>query len=177
VHNCPDGWHTFQDYCYQFNAHPNQKTTWNNARQECLNFNQPWKATIDVAKADLVSISSSEEQNFVENTFRIFGINYVGDAFWTGFHKNNSKFTWTDHSIITYQNWKNKASKSTNNCTKSSISIYDQGWEPADCTEKNYFVCKVKRGKNGSIHFIFLFPYHYFNKEITTLFSNFDRSR
>ena len=147
MHNCPDGWYTNKDYCYQFNAHPNQKASWKDARRECQDFNQPWKDSIDVANADLVSISSSEEQRFIENTFRNLGLFRSNSHFWTGFNKNNSKkFTWTDHSPITYQNWKNKASTLANNCVKSSISIFDIGWEAADCTEKLHYVCKLKRG-------------------------------
>lgn len=147
MHNCPDGWHTNKDYCYQFNAHPNQKASWKDARRECQDYNLPWKDSIDVANADLVSISSSEEQKFLEDTFIKLGNRHVGDAFWMGLYKNNSKFTWTDHSTISYQNWKNKASTSANSCTKSSISIYNPGWEASDCMEKNYYVCKLKRGK------------------------------
>ena len=146
VHNCPDGWVTYKDHCYQINAHPNQQTTWSNARRMCLDFNKPWKDKIDVAKADLVSITSADEQAFLESQYRNLKV-YRG-YFWTGLYKNNSKpFAWTDHSDFTYQNWKNGKPDASKNCSKSSLSYSSQGWEASLCTENNYFVCKVKRGK------------------------------
>ncbi|XP_066921242.1 lymphocyte antigen 75-like isoform X2 [Clytia hemisphaerica] len=147
VHNCPDGWVTYKDHCYQINAHPNQQTTWSNARRICLDFNSPWKDKIDVARADLVSITSPDEQKFLETQYRNMKV-YRG-YFWTGLYKNNSKpFAWTDHSDITYQNWKNGKPDASKNCSKSSLAYSSQGWEASLCTENNYFVCKVKRGQD-----------------------------
>ena len=146
VHNCPDGWVTYKDHCYQINAHPSQKTSWGKAREECLSFNQPWKKAIDVAKADLVSITSTDEQDFLEKQYTNYRI-YSG-FFWTGLSRNNSEdFTWSDHSKINFQNWKNKpVDDKTKNCVKSSISRVGHGWEADKCSGENYFVCKLKRG-------------------------------
>ena len=115
------------------------------ARKECLNYNQPWKKTIDVARADLVSIMSSKEQNFLEQEYRKLRI--FSGFFWTGLNRNHSdSFTWADHSKLSYQNWKKQPHGDAKSCVRSSISMSAQGWEAVTCSEQNYFVCKLKRG-------------------------------
>lgn len=148
VHNCPDGWFTYRDYCYQLNAHPNQKTTWKEARRVCLDFNKPWKDNIDVAKADLVSIHSTDEQKYLDSQFRALGVKDSTDYYWTGLVNKSNKFEWTDHSNYDYQNWKSQSIDSSKNCTKTSLSLFGLGWEASYCNEKNYYVCKVRRGQD-----------------------------
>lgn len=149
THNCPDGWENFNSYCYQINAHPNQKLSWADARTLCQSFSEPWKKIVDVAKADLVSITSQEEHDFVDNLFKSYKVTGYQDFYWTGLYKNlsDSGFHWSDGAVLKYQDWKNTIPGINNSCVKSALSATNRNsWTAAACTEQHYFVCKVKRG-------------------------------
>ena len=100
-----------------------------------------------MAKADLVSINSKEEQDFLDKTFASYNL-YRG-SFWTGLKKNDkNEFHWTDDSHLTYQDWVNNKPNLNFSCVRSSLkNSVRSSWESADCGDKNFFVCKVKRGK------------------------------
>ena len=152
VHNCPQGWYTYGDYCYQINAHPNQRTTWENARQTCLRFNDRWQDQNKVAEADLVSITSKKENQMLIKQFKDSGITSRGRYFWTGLYKNDTanKFKWSDHTLLKYQNWASSSTvQRTSVCVKASLDDPNSGWFYGTCNALHYFVCKVKRGMSN----------------------------
>ena len=58
VHNCPDGWLTYGDYCYQLNAHPGQRVTWEQAHTACRDYNKAWEEKIKVSSSTGICIST-----------------------------------------------------------------------------------------------------------------------
>lgn len=149
THNCPDGWESYNGYCYQINAHPAQTLNWTDARALCQAFSEPWKKLVDVASADLVSITSQDEHDYVDRLFKSYKLSGYNDYYWVGLYKNgtNDGFHWTDGSKNSYQDWQNTPHGVNNSCVKSSLySTQKSSWIAASCTEKHYFVCKVKRG-------------------------------
>ena len=172
THNCPDGWVRNDQYCYQINAHPNQKLSFSDAQKLCHAFNTPWKDNVDVAKAELVSITSQEEHDFLDRTFFNYGIRGLDDYYWVGLEKDaKNNFHWTDGSKFVFQDWVNTVA-SNESCVKSSAyTTSKNSWRHAPCDEKHYFVCKVKRGTGG---FLLLYiPYlelHYIWQNLAKLF-------
>lgn len=61
------------------------------------------------------------------------------------------EFTWTDHSITMYTNWATNqpdAPDSQKACVVANNSIsFAGGWSDVDCSERNGFVCRIRRGR------------------------------
>ncbi|XP_065683392.1 uncharacterized protein LOC100215503 isoform X1 [Hydra vulgaris] len=149
VHNCPDGWIVYGNNCYQINAHPNQKVTYAEAEKECHSFNQLWGKNIDVTKAELTSILSTDEQTMLVKEFRKLGTFGFGNNFWIGLNSisNNGQFHWSDSSVLNFMNFESLSYNDTmNKCVSSSLA--DGFWKVSSCDVLNYFVCKVQRGKD-----------------------------
>ena len=148
VHNCPRGWKLYGANCYKFVAHPVEKRSWAQARQDCLDYNKDWRESADIAKADLVSITTKAEQDMLQQTFRELGANNTD--YWTGLTKQNSTgFYWIDGTYFKYMNWRG-ASTGNQECVKSSVSYNaNQGsWIIASCSQRNNYVCKLPRSKS-----------------------------
>ena len=156
MHNCPRGWKLYGVNCCKFVAHPVEKKNWAQARQNCLDYNKDWRESADIAKADLVSITTKAEQDMLEETFRDLGANSTD--YWTGLTKQNSTgFYWIDGTYLKYKNWRG-ASNRSQECVKSSVSYNaNQGsWIIATCSQQHNYVCKLPRSKS----FIFQSSYN-----------------
>lgn len=141
------GWKLYGPNCYKFVAHPVEKKNWAQARQDCLDYNKDWRQSADIAKADLVSITSNAEQDMLQETFRELGANNTD--YWTGLTKQNSTGVyWVDGTYLDYTNWKGTLTRN-GKCVKSSVSYNaNQGsWIIASCSQRNNYVCKLPRSK------------------------------
>lgn len=117
----------------------------------CLDFNNEWEKQIAVSEADLTSITSQIEQDMLVKAFKNNGVTDYGSSFWTGLSNiNKTGFTWSDKTVLKFQNYKEKTSLGTNlDCVKSSLDDKKGRWLQASCTERNYYACKVKKGINN----------------------------
>ena len=107
-----------------------------------MNFNKNWRKSINVAEADLVSISMIGEQEMLQKEFKNRGL--VNGKFWIGLtNQNSSGMYWTDGTYLSFINWKGPAQNAS--CVISAV--IDGKWDKALCSEKNNYVCKVARGK------------------------------
>lgn len=140
---CPEDWITYDDMCFQVNAHPEQKKTWLEANEACKSFEG----------ANLVSLHDSSIQRKLGQSFS--SVFTKTGFFWIGLNdiQNEGQFKWTDQSKIDYTNWGlNEQRKNTDglDCVRSELRTSVNLWSIADCnstTEKNYYVCARKRGK------------------------------
>ncbi|TRY84221.1 hypothetical protein DNTS_026642 [Danionella cerebrum] len=136
-----NGWHLFGSSCYK---HPSgTRGSWASARSVCVS-----------EGADLVSISSAEENQFV--SARLLG---AADL-WIGFstlkctglscavRPNSTSFSWSDASTSTYTNWPagepDLSDKASGVCTAMIIHpAEDHGfWRTRACREERAFMCE-----------------------------------
>ncbi|XP_055345940.1 macrophage mannose receptor 1-like [Paramacrobiotus metropolitanus] len=138
---CPYGWEELGEDCYQFNDGP---VDWSEARRRCT-----------VEKADLVSIRSSEIQNFLRQNIlsRLSNNPNLNNAempyYWTGGSKrgNDPNFKWTDGSSFAYQSW-SPGQPLTVAITGMEIdhcayvdATSNGNWNASVCTQKMGYVC------------------------------------
>ena len=125
---CPEGWSQYGDYCYQgFKA----KLEWEDARNACLLLN-----------ADLVSISSQAENDFVEITvMKSFGIKSA----WIGLKRVGEEYVqWSDGTPFRFHSFRQyEPSGGPEHCVALQVNI---DWNDVRCWWSNYYVCK-KRGE------------------------------
>ena len=83
--------------------------------------------------------------------------NFIG-GLWLGLVRTeySPDFLWIDHSITIYTNWATNQPDAPDNqkaCTVANNSIsFAGGWSDVDCSQKNGFVCRIRRGKACGIH-------------------------
>lgn len=69
--------------------------------------------------------------------------------------KSSSGFSWIDHSITVYTNWATNqpdAADNTTACVVANNSIsFAGGWSDVDCSDRNGFVCRIRRGMVSGI--------------------------
>ena len=65
--------------------------------------------------------------------------------------KSSPEFLWIDHSITIYTNWATNQPDAADNqtaCVVANNSIsFAGGWSDVDCSERNGFVCRIRRGR------------------------------
>ncbi|XP_014898347.1 lactose-binding lectin l-2-like [Poecilia latipinna] len=130
--NCPKFWFGFNGRCYIYVA---TSMTWADAEQHCVN-----------QGANLVSIHSLEEENFVKRLIR--NIAQVDNIYWIGLsdiHKDGTYF-WSDGSRFNFSFW--NAGEPNNNggsepCVHSNVGSA-KGWNDTLCRLKYSFVCKAR---------------------------------
>ena len=80
--------------------------------------------------------------------------------FWLGLSReaNSKDFQWSDLSMKTYTNWAAKqpdAPYDQKTCVVASNSDANAGgWSDVNCSEKNGFICRLRRGKITRINLI-----------------------
>lgn len=78
--------------------------------------------------------------------------NFLG-GFWLGLSReaNSRDFSWSDHSITLYTKWAAKqpdASRDQKTCVVANNSVANAGgWSDVDCSERNGFICRIRKGK------------------------------
>ena len=85
IAKCPSGWEYFQGSCYQFR---DNLKTWSDALAFCRNYG-----------ADLLKISSAEENQFVQRNGKNWWLALRRDA------RNTGVWKWNDGSILTDTNF------------------------------------------------------------------------
>ena len=139
---CPENWINREDFCYQLNFHPAQRTTWGGARRMCQS-----------EGADLVSFTSEGEEKAIHSELRTVeeGIEDKDIFYWIGLLEKNNLWRWADRSPYRYHNWyENDNGTEFDNrhvsYAKSAVSTLYGSWRPAAvCSEKHSFVCKMHK--------------------------------
>ncbi|XP_071954244.1 C-type lectin-like [Antedon mediterranea] len=137
VFSCQEGWLSFQDNCYKFEA---TKKTWTEARISCLQQN-----------ADLVVVRNEAENNF------LYANNPTGNDLWLGLSdmKNETVFIWVRNEQTQYKNFgKGEPNNSGNreDCVELDYTHSDK-WNDVPCSMKFAYVCELQshQCQNGGI--------------------------
>ncbi|TKR67855.1 hypothetical protein L596_023939 [Steinernema carpocapsae] len=126
--SCPKGWEQFEDSCFLVNINSQNQE---DAKEFCKENG-----------ADLVSIHSTEENDFVSLLYVTKG----GEGnFWLGAERSNPQdaYAWSDGSAFTYQNWGQGQPDKYNLC--SMWDIYTKTWYSPYCSYSGGAVCKKLR--------------------------------
>ncbi|XP_061597873.1 lactose-binding lectin l-2-like [Cololabis saira] len=129
---CPMFWYSFNDRCYKYVATP---MIWADAELNCLS-----------QGANLVSIHSQDEENFVKLLIRNFDPSERPT--WIGLsdaEKNGSWF-WSDGSKLSFSNWnlgEPNNSGGNEECVHTSFGAA-KIWNDWICSGGNAFVCKTR---------------------------------
>ncbi|XP_062856759.1 aggrecan core protein [Trichomycterus rosablanca] len=125
VSGCADGWEEFKGSCY---IHFSERKTWESAEQHCQELD-----------SHLVSITSQEEQDFVNNK--------VADYQWIGLNDRDkqNEFHWTDESPMAYTNWRpNQPDNYFNHDEDCVVMVWHANgqWNDVPCNYNLPFTCK-----------------------------------
>ncbi|KAI8510796.1 hypothetical protein Bbelb_117120 [Branchiostoma belcheri] len=89
---CPSRWREYNNHCYKFMT---SRVDWNTAKSRCK-----------ASGADLVSIHSREENEFVKRLITNAGSFHLSQAIvYIGLHKKRGRWEWSDGSRLSYSNW------------------------------------------------------------------------
>uniref|UniRef100_A0A3Q2T655 C-type lectin domain-containing protein n=1 Tax=Fundulus heteroclitus TaxID=8078 RepID=A0A3Q2T655_FUNHE len=129
---CPEFWYSFNDRCYKYVA---TLMTWGDAEQHCVS-----------QGANLVSIHSLQEENFVKRLISNFDpaqkSNWIGlsDA------QKDGTFFWSDGSKLSFTYWdagEPNNYKGPEPCVKTNRGLAKK-WNDVPCNWKLSFVCKAR---------------------------------
>ncbi|XP_068508263.1 secretory phospholipase A2 receptor isoform X2 [Syngnathus scovelli] len=131
---CDPGWLKYDGSCYKKVEAPNG---WLGARHHCVS-----------EGGDLLSISSSAEEDFVKKTmmahFWLGLSNLECDDIWCRFQDGN--LTWSDGETLTHANWASDQPGSTDvaSCAYVKQGTYDQPgkWISGSCASSLAYVCE-----------------------------------
>lgn len=116
---------------------------WSNARKQCFS-----------RGGDLISITSSEEQAYVNNV--VLNKMLRDYALWIGLNdrNRNGDWVWADGSVVNYTNW--VSSRNDAESSKHCGVQVNEAWRPMLCgSDKVYnYVCKRKSKQNMMFHLI-----------------------
>ena len=107
---------------------------WENARRDCLGYG-----------ADLVSIASQSEMNFVySKSSKVWTQHY-----WIGLNDrlNESLFVWSDgtpYNASVYSNW--HPMEPNNQKGEDCVELYRTGWNDANCRREFGYICEKPKG-------------------------------
>lgn len=134
---CEEGWQTFGDYCYWYSNtdYSYYTLTFSEARDDCKS-----------KGADMVSIHSQEENEFVYSLVAD-GSGYYYST-WLGLSDEGhpSELTWVDNTAVTFTSYEQMdyyPIYSTPACGIIDFAAYTaQSWGVEDCSDYNFYVCK-----------------------------------
>ncbi|XP_061598331.1 lymphocyte antigen 75-like [Cololabis saira] len=128
---CPMFWYNFNDRCYKYVA---ARMNWANAELHCLS-----------QGANLVSIHSQNEENFVKSLIKNFD-HFEGET-WIGLTdaQQDGSWFWSDGSKLSFNNWN---SGEPNGWWKEACVHTNRGtpknWNDVPCSVEYAFVCKTR---------------------------------
>ncbi|XP_052062584.1 macrophage mannose receptor 1-like [Mytilus californianus] len=132
---CPPSWLGFNGYCYKTIYKSADQRTWMKSRDFCRE-----------RGADLASIHSSEENNFLRNRMIRYR-NY--ENIWVGLNDRDSEngFEWSDGSPVDFMMWgTNEPNDKYQQEDCVSINRYGSGWNDDNCYKTESFICKIQKG-------------------------------
>ncbi|XP_059205172.1 galactose-specific lectin nattectin-like [Centropristis striata] len=127
--NCSTSWNSFNGSCYKFVA---TRMTWADAELHCVS-----------QRANLVSIHSLEENNFVESLIKNFE-RFPGHT-WIGFsdiHKEGS-WMWSDGSVVDFLLWDERRPDNAAGIEHCGHKNFKRGlkWNDGPCSNIFTFIC------------------------------------
>ncbi|XP_071511250.1 macrophage mannose receptor 1-like [Diadema antillarum] len=130
---CERGWALYDNFCY---TSPAEFLSWEDSRDYCRNL---------FDTADLASVTSSLEQNFLTERIR-----FIDDDLWIGYNDIaiENTWVWTDGSPSGYENWYPGEPNNVGNedCAHIDHYFYKIGtWNDHKCSNENRFVCKMPK--------------------------------
>ncbi|XP_068083923.1 uncharacterized protein [Anabrus simplex] len=131
-----DRFELFNSSCYLFVSYP--EVTWRTAQQTCRD-----------KKAELASIQSPDEENFVTTNIRKSAEYSTSAVYWLGGQLVGEEWKWMDESPMSFSAWlPGQAVEPSATCLGvqwvSSPSLLLSGlyWQPQRCTTVGGYVCK-----------------------------------
>ncbi|KAM6903124.1 C-type lection lectoxin-Enh3-like [Lycodopsis pacificus] len=127
--NCPMFWYSFNGRCHKYVA---TRMTWADAEMHCVS-----------QGANLVSIHSLEEHNFVKTLIKNFDL--AEGVTWIGLSDTQKEGTWmwSDGSAVRFVYWRSgepNNHKGKEDCVHTNYP-HDLKWNDAPCSHTHPFVC------------------------------------
>ncbi|XP_075225285.1 uncharacterized protein LOC142326585 [Lycorma delicatula] len=144
---CPDDrLHMFNNSCYLFASYP--QVTWQTAKQIC-----------EEMKAELSSVHSIDEEQFIVSKIRESRDYNTGSIYWLGAHSSDPDldlWSWVDNSPMSYTAWLSTPSNVETSClslqwmtTPTQLLPSGLYWQPQDCSTIGGYVCKRENQGSG----------------------------
>eukprot|EP00057_Strongylocentrotus_purpuratus_P023236 XP_011677710.1 PREDICTED: C-type lectin mannose-binding isoform-like [Strongylocentrotus purpuratus] len=139
IAKCPDAsWTPFQGNCYKYF---DNKANFTQAMSACRNLTNGQSC-----HADLVSIHSVEEQEFIASLCHEQSP-CNGEWYWIGLYQPdpNGPFLWSDGTPVNYTAWKSKEPNNANNNEDCAhlFRLPSLFWNDRNCWHEMFFICKL----------------------------------
>ena len=128
ISECSTEWTQYESHCYKAFQ---EETTWDDAREQCV-----------VLRSDLVSITSSAENSFINTTFLLDKKAKV----WIGLNdrEKEDEFQWSDGTPFKFSIF--SATDISHGRSTNCVSIKNGEWYDQLCASLKPYICK-KRGE------------------------------